>query len=108
VVLVWFVWMVCVYVLHVCFECVFCVYGLRLYFVGVFCVVVLVAYTSAASDKETQLPMQDTQETQVGLGRSPGGHGNLLQYSCLENSIDRGALWATVHRVAQVGHDSSD
>ena len=32
-----------------------------------------------------------------GLGRSPGeGNGNLLQYSCLENSMDRGASWATV------------
>ena len=37
-----------------------------------------------------------------GLGRSPGGgHGNLLQYSCLENPMDRGAWQATVHRVAQ-------
>ena len=35
-----------------------------------------------------------------GLGRSPGGgHGNTLQYSCLENPMDRGAWWATVHRV---------
>ena len=35
-----------------------------------------------------------------GLGRSPGeGNGNPLQYSCLENSMDRGAWWATVHRV---------
>ena len=32
-----------------------------------------------------------------GLGRSPGeGTGNLLQYSCLENPMDRGAWWATV------------
>ena len=37
-----------------------------------------------------------------GWGRSPGGgHGNPLQYSCLENSMDRGAWWATVHRVAK-------
>ena len=35
-----------------------------------------------------------------GLGRSPGeGHGNPLQYSCLENPMDRGAWWATVHSV---------
>ena len=35
-------------------------------------------------------------------GRSPGiGSGNLLQYSCLENSIDRGAWWAIVHGVAK-------
>ena len=37
-----------------------------------------------------------------GSGRSPGGgHGNRLQYSCLENPMDRGAWWATVHRVAK-------
>ena len=37
-----------------------------------------------------------------GLERSPGGgHGNPLQYSCLENPIDRGAWWATAHGVAQ-------
>ena len=36
-----------------------------------------------------------------GLGRFPGGrHGNSLQYSCLENPMDRGASWATSHRVA--------
>ena len=37
-----------------------------------------------------------------GLGRSPGeGNGNPLQYSCLENPMDRGAWWATVHRTAK-------
>ena len=37
-----------------------------------------------------------------GLGRSPeGGHGNPPQYSCLENLMDRGAWWATVHKVAK-------
>ena len=37
-----------------------------------------------------------------GLGRSPGGgHGSPLQYSHLETPIDRGAWWATGHRVAQ-------
>ena len=37
-----------------------------------------------------------------GLGRSPGeGNGNPLQYPCLENSMDRGAWWATVHGVAE-------
>ena len=35
-------------------------------------------------------------------GRSPGGEpGNPLQYSCLENPMDRGAWWATVHGVAE-------
>ena len=37
-----------------------------------------------------------------GLGRSPGeGNGNPLQYSCLENPMDRGAWWAAVHGVAK-------
>ena len=37
-----------------------------------------------------------------GLGRSPGvGNSNLLQFSCLKNPLDRGAWWATVHRVTK-------
>ena len=37
-----------------------------------------------------------------GLGRPPGeGHGNPLQYSCLEKSMGRGAWWATVHGVTK-------
>ena len=41
-----------------------------------------------------------------GSGRSPGeGNGNPLQYSCLENPMDRGAWQATVHGVARVRHD---
>ena len=39
-----------------------------------------------------------------GLGRFPGGgHGNTLQYPCLENPMDRGAWWATVNRVSNWG-----
>ena len=39
-----------------------------------------------------------------GLGRSPGiGNGNPLQYSCLENPMDREAWWATVHGVTKSG-----
>ena len=41
-----------------------------------------------------------------GSGRSPEeGNSNPLQYSCLENSVDRGAWKATVHGVARVGHN---
>jgi len=37
-----------------------------------------------------------------GTGRSPGeGNGNPLQCSCLENPMDRGAWWATIHGVAE-------
>ena len=41
-----------------------------------------------------------------GLGRSSGvGKRNLLQYSCLENSMNRGVWWAAIHGVPRVGHD---
>ena len=41
-----------------------------------------------------------------GSGRAPGeGNGNPLQYSCLENPMDRGAWQATVYGVARVGHN---
>ena len=41
-----------------------------------------------------------------GSGRSPKeGNSNPLQYSCLENPVDRGAWRATVHGVTGVGHD---
>ena len=46
--------------------------------------------------------MQEMQEMPVGSGRSAGGgDGNPLQYSCLKNSMDRGAWWATVHGAAK-------
>ena len=42
----------------------------------------------------------------LGLERSPGeGNGNPLQCSCLENPMDRGAWWATVHEVQRVRHN---
>ena len=45
--------------------------------------------------------MQETQGSIPGMGRSPGeGIGNPLQYSCLENPMDRGAWRATVREVA--------
>ena len=42
----------------------------------------------------------------LGWGRSPGeANSSPLQYSCLENPMDRGTWWAAVHGVARVGHD---
>ena len=45
----------------------------------------------------------------LGSGRSPeGGHGNPLQYSCLENSMYRGVWWTTVHGVRKSWAQLSD
>ena len=53
------------------------------------------------SDKESVCQVQDVSSI-PGSGRSPGeGNGNLLQYSCLGNLMDRGAWWATVHEVTK-------
>ena len=49
--------------------------------------------TNAGDARDTWIPES---------GRSPGvGTGKVLQYSCLENSLDRGTWWATVHGVAK-------
>ena len=57
---------------------------------------------SGASDKELacQCRKYKRHKSTSRTGRSPGeGHGNPFQYSCLENPMDRGALWTTVYRV---------
>ena len=55
---------------------------------------------------KTQLANAGDKSSVLGLGRPPGGgNGNPLQYSCLENPVDRGAWQATVHGVTRVGQD---
>ena len=57
--------------------------------------------TIGSDSKESACNAGDS-SSMPGSGRSPGeGHGNLLQYSCPENPMDRGAWWASVHRAAQ-------
>ena len=62
-------------------------------------------YTNVLRDSlvaQTIKHLPAMQDLIPGLGRSPGeGNGNPLQYSCLENSMDGGACWDTVHRVAK-------
>ena len=48
-----------------------------------------------------QVMYQDDVSFKVGISNPEGGNGNPLQYSCLENPMDRGAWWATVHRVTE-------
>ena len=64
-----------------------------------------------ATGKELPANAGDTRDAGSipGSERSSGGrHGNSLQYSCLENPMDRGAWRATVHRIERVGHAWSD
>ena len=57
-------------------------------------------FPDGSTDKESVCNAGDAGSI-PGLRRSPGGgYGNLLQYSCLKNSMDRGAWQATVHGVA--------
>ena len=58
-------------------------------------------FPGGSDSKETACNAGDLGST-PGWGRSPGGeHGNPLQYSCLENPMDRGAWWATVYGLAE-------
>ena len=61
-------------------------------------------FPNGSAGKESACSTRDTGDTDSipGLGRSPGeGHGNMLQYSCLENPTDRGAWRAALHGVAK-------
>ncbi|XDA80437.1 hypothetical protein R6Z07F_010419 [Ovis aries] len=62
---------------------------------------VFLGFPSGSDGKESAINAGDLGLI-PGLGRSSGeGHGNPLQYSCLENPHDRGAWWATVYRVTK-------
>ena len=59
------------------------------------------SFPSGSMGKESSCQAGD-ESLIPGSGRSPGGgHGNPLQYSCLENPMERGAWLATVHRVTK-------
>ena len=66
----------------------------------------MIKYSMIAKTVKNLPAMQETRIQSLGQEDSPGeGNGYLLQYSCLENSMDRGAWRATVHGVLNVGHD---
>ena len=71
--------------------------GFSVYFVGTFTV-----HFPGGSEVEASACNAGDLGSIPGSGRSPGeGNGNPLQYSCLENPMDRAAWWATVHGVAK-------
>ena len=61
----------------------------------------IIRFLGGSEGEESACSVEDTGLT-LGMERSPGeGNGCPLQYSCLENSRDRGTWWATVHGVAK-------
>ena len=61
----------------------------------------LLGFPGGSDGKESPCNVRDWGSVH-GLGRSPGeGHGIPLQYSCLDNPMDRGAWWATDHKVVK-------
>ena len=61
----------------------------------------MLASLMASDSKETACSVVDPGSI-PGSGRSPGeGNGYSFQYSCLENSMDRGAWWATIHGITK-------
>ena len=65
---------------------------------------IIKGFPGGSVDKESASNAGDAGDTGLipGSGRSSGGgHGNPLQYSCLENPMDRGAWWVRVHRVTK-------
>ena len=67
-----------------------------------FCSVYIYIASLVAQMVITLPAMQEIQGLILGSGRYPGeGNGNPLQYSCLKNSMDRGAWWATVYGVTK-------
>ena len=63
----------------------------------------VIQYTLSGLDGKEYTCSAGDLDSNPGLGRSPGGeHGNLLQYSCLENPMDRGTWWATVHGLREL------
>ena len=68
----------------------------------------LLGFPGSSDSKEPACNVEDPGLI-PGSGRPPGeGNGNPLQYSCLENPMDRGAWWATVHGVAKSWAQLSD
>ena len=67
----------------------------------VFLIYIYVGFPGGSDGKASACNAEDPGSI-PGSGRSPGeGNGNPLQYSCLENSMDGGAWWATVHGITK-------
>ena len=84
--------------LHICWGTI--CHSLTSLFLHVLSVTWIMGCSWWLSSKDSVLANEGDAGLIPGSGRSPGeGNGNPLQYSCLGNPMDRGAWWATVHRV---------
>ena len=64
------------------------------------CILLIMGFPGGSMVKNPSANAEDS-GSMLGSGRSPGGgNGNPLQYSCLENPMDRGAWWAAAHGAA--------
>ena len=71
------------------------------FYIGVYTYIGIYTFPGGSDGKESACNAGDPGLI-PGLGRTPGeGTGNPLQYSCLENSMERGVWWATVHGVTE-------
>ena len=74
-------------------------------FIKIKCISIYIrGFPGGSVGKESAFSAGDARDTGMtpGSGRSPGGgHDNSPQYSCLKNPVDKGAWWATVHKVTK-------
>ena len=89
---------------EICFSHHFLQISLVILYLTLICGLRALDFPGGTSSKEPacQWRRHKRQGSIPESGRSSGGgHGNPLQYSCLENPMDRGAWWATIHGVAK-------
>ena len=92
---------ICYYPFHICrvFSNVPCFILSLVVSLATKCINIISGFPGGSGSKESACNAGD-QGSISGLGRSPGeGNGNPVQYSCVENSMDRGAWWARVYGV---------
>ena len=96
-------WKTSLYMLYIMLQYIYYTNNMLLLILCVSCIHYM-GFSDGAIGKEPicQCRRHKLCDSIPGSGRSPGGwHGNPLQYSCLENSMDRGAWWAAVHGVTK-------
>ena len=88
-------------IMCVCVHMCMCVLSMSVYVCACVCIYVCMGFPDGSDGKESACNAADP-DSISGLGRSPGeGNGNPLQYSCLENSMEKEAWYTIVHVIAK-------